>query len=483
MNRNRIKSPALLVGFGLALLFSMPAHAQIVQDSTGHIPALRTHIAAPSDAATWWQRVGEQHLLDFSEAPNKIVVDPIVQVMAGAIQIDGEESKTQTIWDNIRGARFQAELDGQFHIGGELLERQGVAAPLLGRWAVQKRIPGWGRSKLGRNSSWNTVEQAYYDVSRARGWTGWSNGVWSADAGIDALHFGAGRASALISKTSAPAPYTRIGFEQKHHRTEFTLSQWMSDERGPVGETAESLLNRSHIFTLQHAWSAKPKWLIQGAYQFIREKSTSLADSGWTSLGLVGGAEYRAMRHVIGLESQYHFSLLATGRGVVYAQQSFDIGGAARRLVGGEGEHRLIHALTSVAGLRLKASKFELLIEAYQQSGATCSNCFEYEGIEANLGGPKMASINHAGMSVNGIWTESLRVQGNAQLAPRWNIAIMYEQNNAAVWAQLQSRFTIQPTWPMELFCSVGKTVGRLDFDSHYQWVSVGIHAAIADWQ
>ena len=173
MNKNRIKSHALLVGFGLALLFCVPVHAQIVQDSTGHIPALRTRITPPSDAATWWQRVGEQHLLDFSEAPNTIVVDPIVQVMAGVIQIDGDERKTQTIWDNIRGARFQAELDGQFHIGGELLERQGVAEPLLGLWAVQKRIPGWGRSKLGRNSGWNTVDQAYYDVSRARGWTGW----------------------------------------------------------------------------------------------------------------------------------------------------------------------------------------------------------------------------------------------------------------------------------------------------------------------
>ena len=358
-----------------------------------------------------------------------------------------------------------------------------MAEPLLGLWAVQKRIPGWGRSKLGRNSGWNTVDQAYYDVSRARGWTGWSNGVWSADAGIDALHFGAGRTSALISKTSAPAPYARIGFDQKHHRTEFTISQWLSDERGPMGETAESLLNRSHIFTLQHSWNAKPKWLLQCAYQFIREKSTSVADSGWASLGLVGGDAYRAVRHIIGLESQYHFNFLTTGQGVVYVQQSFDIGGAARRVVGSEGKHRSTHGLTSVAGLRLNASKFELLIEAYQRSEATCSTCFDYEGIGPDLAGPKMASIDHAGMSVHGIWTESLRVQGSAQLAPRWNIAIIGEQNNAAVWAQLQSRFTIQPAWPMELFCNVGKAVGRLDLASNYQWYSIGIHAAIADWQ
>jgi len=483
MNKNRIKSHALLVGFGLALLFRVPLHAQVVQDSTGHIPALRTHIVPHSDAATWWQRVGEQHLLDFSEAPNKIVVDPIVQVMAGVIQIDGDEPGTQTIWDNIRGARFQAELDGQFHIGGELLERQGVAEPLLGLWAVQNRIPGWGRSKLGRNSGWNTVDQAYYDVSRARGWTGWSDGVWSADAGIDALHFGAGRTSALISKTSAPAPYARIGFDQKHHRTEFTISQWLSDERGPMGETAESLLNRSHIFTLQHAWNPKPKWLLQGAYQFIREKSTSIADSGWSSLGLIEGDEYRALRHVIGLESQYHFTFLATGQGVVYVQQSFDLGGAARRVLGSEDEHRSMHALTSVAGLRLNASKFELLIEAYQRSEATCSTCFEYRGIGPDLAGPKLASLNHAGMSVHGIWSESLRIQGSAQLAPRWNIALICEQNNAAAWAQLQSRFTIQPTWPMELFCNVGKAVGRLDLASNYQWCSFGIHAAVAGWQ
>jgi hypothetical protein len=86
-------------------------------------------------------------------------------------------------------------------------------------------------------------------------------------------------------------------------------------------------------------------------------------------------------------------------------------------------------------------------------------------------------------MSVHGIWSESLRIQGSAQLAPRWNIAIICEQNNAAIWSQLQSRFTIQPTWPMELFCNVGKAVGRLDLASNYQWCSFGIHAAVADWQ
>ena len=483
MNKNRIKSHALLVGFGVALLFRVPVHAQMVQDSTGHIPALRTHITPPSDADTWWQRVGEQHLLDFSEASNKIVVDPIVQVMAGVIQIDGEEPGTQTIWDNIRGARFQAEIDGQFHIGGELLERQGVAEPLLGLWAVQKRIPGWGRSKLGRNSGWNTVDQAYYDVSRARGWTGWSNGIWSADAGIDALHFGAGRTSALISKTSAPAPYSRIGFDQKHHRTEFTISQWMSDERGPTGETAESLLNRSHIFTLQHAWNAKPKWLVQGAYQFIRERSTLFADSGWESLGLETGDKYRAIRHVIGFESQYHFSFHSSGTGVMYLQQSYDIGGAGRRIACTEGPYRSAHALTSVAGLRMSAAKFELLVEATKRSGSACANCFEYEGIGTGQQGPKMAALDNAGIVVHGIWTETLRIEGSAQLAPRWNIALICEQNEAALWAQLQSRFVIQPIWPMELFCNIGKALGRRDLISSYQWCSFGIHAAVSDWR
>ena len=483
MNRQSVKSYIRAAGFGLILFFPATALLQVTQDSTGHIPALRTHITQPSNAITWWQRLGEQHLLDFSENQNKIVVDPIIQVMVGMAQFTSNDQQDLTFWDNIRGARFQAELDGQFHIGGELLERQGVADPLLGIWAVQRRIPGWGRSKLGRNNGWNTIDQAYYDVSRARGWTGWSNGIWSADGGIDALHFGAGRASVLQSKTAAPAPYARFGFEQNKHRSEVSVSQWMSDQRGPLGETAESLLNRSHVITLNHAWAMKRNWLIQGAYQFIREKSASLAQAGWESLGYAVGDEYHAKRHVIAFESQLHFNFRENVNAVAFFQQSADVGADSRRAITSDASHQQMLGLTNLAGFRAEGDGWQMLIEAYQQSEATCTSCFYYEGLSTEISGPRLASLEHAGMMTHGIWNKAFRIQANAQLTPAWSFAVSGEHNDAANWVQFETSYTIHAVWPLKFFCNAGMANGHHDLQLDYRWASFGLNAAVESWK
>ncbi|MGB2385529.1 MAG: hypothetical protein ACPH8E_08490, partial [Flavobacteriales bacterium] len=104
-------------------------------DSTGFVPVERLELTQPSDATTWWQRTVHNHLFDFSDADrsqNLIVVDPVVQAYAGSIQTTDAEGNPQSRswWDNVRGARFQGIIDGKWHVGGELLERQGLAEPL-----------------------------------------------------------------------------------------------------------------------------------------------------------------------------------------------------------------------------------------------------------------------------------------------------------------------------------------------------------------
>jgi hypothetical protein len=119
------------------------AHGQTYQDSTGHVPAIRVHEPFVAPEGSYWQRLPNQHLFDFSGENGSVYVDPVVQVHGGGTK----NMEAEVVWDNIRGARFQATIDGIWHLGGELLERQGVADPILGYWAVQNRIPGWGRSK------------------------------------------------------------------------------------------------------------------------------------------------------------------------------------------------------------------------------------------------------------------------------------------------------------------------------------------------
>ena len=104
---------------------------------------------------------------------NLIVVDPVVESFVGTIRPRAEGVRPTThLGQHPRGPRFQAIIDNRWHIGGELLERQGVAEPLLGLWAVRNQIPGWGRSKLGKDNAFNTAQQAYFDVSQTRGWVG-----------------------------------------------------------------------------------------------------------------------------------------------------------------------------------------------------------------------------------------------------------------------------------------------------------------------
>ena len=123
-------------------------------DSSGFVPIERLQLTKPSNAPSWWQRTAQNHLFDFSDADrtqNLVVVDPVVQAFAGSIRTTDAAGNPQarTWWDNIRGARFQAIIDGKWQLGGELLERQGLAEPLLGYWAATDRIPGWGRAKVG----------------------------------------------------------------------------------------------------------------------------------------------------------------------------------------------------------------------------------------------------------------------------------------------------------------------------------------------
>ena len=62
-----------------------------------------------------------------------------------------------------------------------------MAEPLLGFWATDYRIPGWGRAKLGKDGGYNTVDEAYFDVMFTRGWVGRQSRTWGWDAGVDAL--------------------------------------------------------------------------------------------------------------------------------------------------------------------------------------------------------------------------------------------------------------------------------------------------------
>lgn len=456
----------------------------MMQDSTGYTPALRISITPPSQETTWWKRMSNQHLLDFSEESNFVVVDPVVQVMAGQMQSANEALHQQTVWDNIRGARFQALIDNRWHIGGELLERQGVAEPMLGYWAAQYRIPGWGRSKLGRDRSWDTPEQAYFDVSRSRGWVGWSSNQWSADMGIDALHLGAGISSAFLSNKNAPAPYMRVERTSPNgHATRMWLSHWLSPERGPLGETAESLMKRSHVGFLNHQWSVNEHWIVQGVYSVIREQTAEVVPEGWEALGFQPGDTYHPVRHTAGGEIQYHKRVFSKMKLIGYAQHNWDVGTGNFEKSSLDSTLIRNRPLTALLGLSLQADKWAATLETVRREDNHCRDCFEWNGATNTLPtGPARAAMEHAGISVQSIWKESLRLQFATAFVRRFNFSGRVEWNEQFTWMEASGEFLVHPIWPLYLQVGCAEIHDNVQ-SANYRLFSLGISAQVIDWK
>lgn len=443
-------------------------------DSTGFVPAERLELTDPLPSDSWWKRTAHNHLFDFSDADraqNLIVVDPVVQAYVGRIVTGGAESETREWWDNIRGARFQGRIDRKWHLGGELLERQGIAEPLLGRWAVQYHVPGWGRSKLGKGGEYATATSAYFDVMLTRGWIGWQQGRWAWDAGVDALHIGAGRNSAFLSRTAVPAPYLRATRETAKSRTSAWSTRWMSTRRGPLGETAESLLERTRSLFLTHQHFFGPL-LFQAVYNFSWETTPAVAEGGWEGLGFSEGQSYRPTRHIGGLELQWHQQIGNSLNATAYAQQSWSWMVSTQSMA----------TLSQVAGLSVRGKKWNLRAEWAERTAAHCRACHI---IEDGSFGPVQADLTNAGLSVHSLWQSSTRLEGEWHLRERLRLLGSVETNELADAWMIDVHYQLQPAWPLRLWIGTGgANVFAVDagFEA-YRMLRLGVHAGVMNWR
>jgi hypothetical protein len=444
-------------------------------DSTGFVPVERLELTNPSDATSWWQRTVHNHLFDFSDtdrSQNLIVVDPVVQAYAGSIQTTDAEGNPQSRswWDNIRGARFQGIIDGEWHVGGELLERQGLAEPLLGFWATDYRIPGWGRAKLGKDGGFNSIDDAYFDVMFTRGWVGRQHRAWGLDAGVDALHIGAGRTSAFLSRHAVPAPYMRVTHQGVTHRTSLWSTRWMSTRRGTLGETAESLLERSRAIFLTHQQHIGSRFMIQGVYNFSWEATRQEAAGGWEALGFQEGEQYTPTRHVAGLDVQVH-QRIAAARLTAYAQQSLTWIGSTRSVA----------PLSRVVGIHATSDRWMVRAEWTEREASHCRNCHT---IADGSFGPIQTELSNAGINLHSLWNESLRVESRMRIQKRWMVRAAAEQNDLATAWHVDVLFELQPTWPMRLWMGVAQCrpeAADAPFEG-YTGIRFGVHAGVLNW-
>lgn len=244
--------------------------------------------AQEADSTRWWER----DLLDFSGDGAVVVVNPLMDLRIGG-------GSNGTVFENNRGARFEAVIDGEWRVRGTLQERQGAADPLTSHWAHATSdfeagtvaLPGWGRAKWIDRTSYQPGTPLRFDASRAT--TTLERQVERLEfrAGLDHQHEGSGRGSAFWSRHAAPLPFMGLSHEGKKWHAGGWVGSAIGSERGPIGATAESLYARQRVSRFGvgmhdgQSWSTDVLWYRMARVPF--------------------GAESRYVRHWGGVQGAF----------------------------------------------------------------------------------------------------------------------------------------------------------------------------------
>jgi hypothetical protein len=274
-------------------------------------------------------------VFDFSGPAGAVGVDPVVQV-------HGLWSPTTGYgWDNIRGARFRADLDGQWDFSGELLERQGVGDPRLEPWLAVGVLPGWGRPK-------RTAEGGY-DLARAPGAVAWERGGFRAEVGHGALEAGPGMRTVLLARSAAPAPYVRARFDGEAGSVALTGLQWTGTDRLDPGSTAEPPY----------------RWARTGVAEArtVRGRFAGTALLAVTQSGLPDRAE--PVRPWGGLGAEVRGRTADAVRWAAYASAA-----GGRPAAGAAGAGRGVALFGATAGLRASAERWSAAAEVHLDRAA-----------------------------------------------------------------------------------------------------------------
>jgi hypothetical protein len=192
----------------------------------------------------WWER----DLLDFSSPQAKVLVNPYLDLAVGS-------SRGAAVFENTRGAQFQATVDSVWEVQGRLEERQGAADPLLTLWAASTTdyaagtlaLPGWGRAKWSDRITYTAGDPIRFDASRAVVTLRRTGERWAWASGLDHQHEGEGRGSAYWGSQVAPVPYMEANYRRRNWHAGGWMAAAVGDERGPVGATAESLYQPERV--------------------------------------------------------------------------------------------------------------------------------------------------------------------------------------------------------------------------------------------
>lgn len=218
------------------------------------LPVVDTLHWGPEPGTVQWSF--NDHALHWSTSRFSLDLDPWLTFrhVSGNVSTDDGAQPNQQ-WDNLRGARFEATLDGSWHVQGSLEELQG----LPGAWdavamTTATALPGWGRAKV--------LSDGRVDVARARVSSTRIQGLGDQDtlfwtAAYAPFHWG--NMPSPLSFASTAASFPRGGLDWQHQdqlRIGLHAGRWTGTERSELGGSTESLFRQSDVSWGHLEWTS-----------------------------------------------------------------------------------------------------------------------------------------------------------------------------------------------------------------------------------
>ena len=370
-----------------------------------------------------------RHLFDFSSDRAQVFVDPLLDLSWGPAA-----PGPAAVWRNVRGASFSAAWDSSWTAWGTLEEHQSLRVGADAHWtAMNGALPGWGRAKLGTQDAYRTADSLYIDVARAEGAVKWQapRGGWTVELGVWRWDWGLSEATvgALGHRSAvAPSPRLRLARSTETSTTWFESTKWVLDQRGPLGETAESLFEWTRTAMLGHEHKG-PRGLSAGVvfgFTSLAEQAR-LKSTGWTHPYETpwAGAHFRWSHHGWWLGGEV----------------------AAGWSRGFDSEGWTTEGIRFVAAAGKKWASGQITAEHLQQPGDFTTRA--HQPTEHSL-------LTHAGLPVGSIWSQHTAIR-MLQVVQRLrsNCQVVAGKNNFSDF--VSAKWSIQPfeEWRIHLNANI----------------------------
>ena len=242
---------------------------------------------------TWSLR---EHALTWTTPRLELTLDPWITFrhVLGTTASVAEQEGTEP-WDNLRGAQFEARLDGVWEVSGSLEEWQGIPSAWNAMWMTEaSTLPGWGRAK--------TTSGGRADVARARGHTVYRHVGASGDTLTWTGAYAPaswGKMPSALTFSSEAASFPQVGVVWARSNDVYmglTAARWTGTERSPQGGSTESLFRQSDALWAhaQRRFEHAEFGILAGAARELPWTSELAADSsgrfGWKAWTSVQGS-------------------------------------------------------------------------------------------------------------------------------------------------------------------------------------------------